>query len=229
MLDSMAIQPRFILFSSLLSLAGLPAQTPAGTPPPSSSAPVTNQAHTSGIGISYSLPSDWEVLGGNPTLPDVQKQVEKGAATDAEKRGIDCVQMALTARHGNPPSVVTIVALPFDCFGDQMTEKDLPGFAQGAMEGVNNSFDVSAPVSSTYSLGTHSLWIERSGATVKGHAELAYTLETVCTILKRGAVCWMAMAADKDALAAFESGAVTLDGDAQPALVPAAAVARPSP
>ncbi len=226
MLDSIGMKPKFFLLCSFLSAGSLPAQTPAATPPV---AEPQFLAHASSIGIRYSLPSDWEVLNSNPTLPDVQKQVEKGATSDAEKRGIGCVQMALTARHGNPPSVVSIVALPFDCFGEQMTEKDLPGFAQGAMEGVNNSFDVSARVSATCSLGTHSLWIARSNATVKGHAERPYTVETVCTILMNAAVCWMAMAADKEALATFENGAVTLDGDAQPALVPATAFAKPSP
>jgi hypothetical protein len=228
MLDFIAMKLRIIPRSILFVACSLLAQSSAGIPG-SSSAAAQNQAHSSNLGFSYALPSDWDVIDNHPSLADVQKQVEQGAGTDAEKRGIDCVRMALTARHGNPPSVVTIVALPFDCFGEQMTEKDLPGFAQGALEGVNNSFDVSAPVSTTYSLGAHSLWIERSGATVKGHAELAYTVETVCTILKKGAVCWMAMAADKDALATFENGAVTLDGDAQPGLVPATAFAKPSP
>ncbi len=73
------------------------------------------------------------------------------------------------------------------------------------------------------SLGTHSMWIERSKGALKEHSELQYTVETVCTILKKGAVCWMALGADKDGLTIFESGAVNLDGDAQPALVPATA------
>jgi hypothetical protein len=222
------MKPRFIPASVLFVACSHLAQAQVGTPA-SPAAPAQNQAHSSNIGFSYSLPSDWEVIDRNAGLPDLQKQVEKDATTDAEKRGIGCIQMALTARHGTPPSIVTIVALPFECFGEQFTGKDLPGFAQGAMEGVNNSFDLSAPVTANYDLGTHRLWIERSSATVKGHAELAYTLETVCTILRKGAVCWMAMADGKEALATFEDGAVTLDGDAQPALVPATAFAKPSP
>jgi hypothetical protein len=225
------MKPRFILASILFFLSCsllARAQAPAGNPA-SPVSPAQTQAHSSSIGFSYSLPADWEVIGSDPSPPDVQKQAEKGASTDAEKRGIDCAQMALTARHGNPPSVITIVTLPFECFGEQLTEKDLPGFAQGAMAGVAGSFNVTTPVTATYDLGTRRLWIERSSATVKGRTELAYTMETVCTLLKKGAVCWMAMAADKDALATFENAAVTLDGDAQPALVPAAAFGKPSP
>ena len=181
------------------------------------------QAHASDLGFSYSVPSDWEVVDTKPALPVVQQQLEKDASSDAEKRGINCVQIALTARHGSPASVVVVVALPFDCFGQTMTDKDLPGFAQGAAEGLTKTFDVTDPAFGAYSLGTHSLWIERSKGSMKGHAESQYTIETVCSLLKKGAVCWMAIAADKDALAIFESGAVSLDGDAQPALVPATA------
>ncbi len=156
-----------------------------------------------------------------PSLPVMQEQQQKDATSEEEKKGINCIQMALTARHGDPASVVVAVGLPFDCFGQQMTEKDLPGFAQGAAEGLTKTFDITDPVYGGYSLGTHITWIERSQGALKGHPETVYTVETVCTILKKGAVCWMAMAADKDALQVFENGAVTLDGDAQPALVPA--------
>jgi hypothetical protein len=40
-------------------------------------------------------------------------------------------------------------------------------------------------------------------------------------LLKKGAVCWMTMAADAESLKAFEQQAVTLEGDAFSALVPA--------
>jgi hypothetical protein len=50
-----------------------------------------------------------------------------------------------------------------------------------------------------------------------------YTVETVCSVLKKGAVCWMAMAADKAGLQTFENGAVALDGEVPAALVPATA------
>ena len=96
------------VFSAGAALAHVPASVPAA-------AAVT--AHTSDIGFSYSLPTDWEVVDTALSLPAVQQQVKKQATTEDEKQGIDCVQVALTARHGDPASVVVVVALPFACFG----------------------------------------------------------------------------------------------------------------
>jgi hypothetical protein len=204
------------LFATFLILCAAPlvAQAPAA------------QAHASDIGFSYSLPSDWEVVDGKPSLPGVQEQAAKTAKSEDEKKGIACVQVALTARHGDPASVVVVVALPFDCFGQTMTEKDLPGFASGASEGLKNTFEISNPVHASYSLGTHSLWIERASGALKDNPEVKYTVETVCSILKKGAVCWMAMAADDAGLQTFEHGAVALDGEAATILVPASAFAK---
>lgn len=196
------------------------AQIPTAKPP---QAPPAPKPYSSPLGFSYSVPSDWEIVDTSAALPALQQQAAKHGASDAEKRGLSCVQMALTAKHGAPPSVIVEVALPFDCFGEKLTEKDLPGFARGAEEGITNSFDLSGQTSNTYALGVHSLWIERSDGSIKGRADTHYTIETVCTLLSKAAACWMTLAADKDALATFESGAVKLDGDAQPALVPATA------
>jgi hypothetical protein len=128
------------LFTALLALcsAALVAQAPV-------SAPVA-QAHTSDLGFSYSLPVDWEVVDTAASLPVVQQQVAKSAASEEEKKGISCVQIALTARHGAPPSVVVVVALPFACFGQTLSDSDLPGFAMGASEGIKNTFDIVDPV-----------------------------------------------------------------------------------
>jgi hypothetical protein len=46
----------------------------------------------------------------------------------------------------------------------------------------------------------------------------------VCTMLEKGAACWMAMAADDASLQAFEQGNVSLDGEPATALVPASAL-----
>jgi len=204
----------FVLSSAPL-LAQAPAAGPAATP--------ASQTHSSAIGFSYSIPADWEVVDTKPSLPVVQQQVTKDATTDEEKKGIACEEIALTARHGTPASVIVAVALPFDCFGQVMTEKDLPGFAAGASEGLKKSFEISDPVYGAYSLGTHSVWIERATGALIGHPEVKYTVETVCSVLKKGAVCWMSITADADALQTFEHGAVTLDGEAPAALVPAEA------
>ena len=206
------------IFAALLILcaATLAAQvpaTPAGTP--------AAQAHTSDLGFSYSIPSDWEVVDVNPSLPAVRQKVENEAASEDERKGAACAQVALTARHGAPVSVIVVVALPFACFGQEMTDKDLPDFGSGASEGLKKSFNLANPHRGAYSLGTHSIWIERARGTIIVHADTTYTVETVCSILKKGAVCWMTMAADDAALQTFEHGAVALDDDAATALVPA--------
>jgi hypothetical protein len=211
------------LFTALLVLCGGPllAQAPASAP-----APAETRTYTNDMGFSYSFPSDWEVVDMSSTLPAAQQQAQQNAATDDEKRGVACTQIALSARHGSPASTVVAVVLPFACLGAEMTEKDLPGMGSGAMEGIQQNFDVAEPVYGVYSLGSHSLWIERAKGTLKDHPEARYTVETVCSILKKGAVCWMAIAADEAALDIFEHGAVVLDGEAPATLVPANAFAK---
>lgn len=204
----------------LLSALVIAAQAPAPT----------MQTQASDLGFRYALPADWEVVNSNPTLGDVKKQAQQNASTDDEKKGVACVQLALTARHGNPASVIVIVALPFACFGQSMTPSDLPGFAQGAAEGIKQTFDLIDPSNHDYKLGTHPMWIERAKGVPKGHPEAPpYTVEIACTLLKKGAVCWMALAADDSALKVFEGGSVALENDDPAALVPAAAFQTPPP
>ena len=208
------------LFPSVLFLccATLAAQDQA-----SSTAP---KVHASALGFTYSLPSDWDVVDAQPALPVVKQQAEQNATSEDEKKGVACVQVDLTARRGDPASVVVIVTLPFDCFGQTMTDKDLPGFAVGAAEGLKQSFDISDPVYGSYTLGSHYLWIERAQGIPKNSPSSHYTVEIACGLLKKGAVCWMAMAADDTSLQAFEHGTVSLDGEPATALVPADAFAK---
>ena len=209
------------LFPCTLSLAR--GQSSVASP-----APAPSDAHASELGFSYSMPRDWEVIDSKASLPVAKQQASEKANSEEEKKGLACVEIELTARHGQPASVVVEVALPFDCYGQQMSEKDLPGFASGAAEGLKQSFDVAEPAYGTYTLGSHNLWIERAKGTPKGHPELPYTVEIACSLLKKAAVCWMAMAADDAALHVFEGGAVVLDGEAEKALVPETAFTKPS-
>jgi hypothetical protein len=202
---------------SLMVLSGATLLAQAPVPPP---AP---EAHSSDLGFTYNIPADWEVVDTHPMLPAVKQQQTQTASSEDEKKGIACVQLALTARHGTPASVVVVMELPFACFGQEMTAKDLPGFAQGASEGLKKTFDISDPVYGAYTLGTHNVWIERAKGAVIGHPDSVYTVEIACSLLKKGAVCWMAMAADGPALKTFENGSVTLDGEAPAALVPVTA------
>jgi hypothetical protein len=133
------------------------------------------------------------------------------------------VELAMTAKHGNPASVVVVMALPFSCYGQTMTVSDLENFGEGAAEGMKQTFDLTEPVQTTYPLGSHKVWIERATGTPKNHAESSFTFEIACTVLEKGAVCWMTMAADAASLQAFEQGTVKLDGDPATKLVPATA------
>ncbi len=130
-------------------------------------APATPVVHSSELGFSYSVPSDWQVAEAQPTPPEIKEKQTQEAKSEDEKKGIACLQVAMTARHGDPAAVIVAMALPFDCFGQAMSEKDLPGFAEGGSEGLKQAFDLSEPVHATYSLGSHPIWIERAKGTPK--------------------------------------------------------------
>lgn len=170
------------------------------------------------LGFSYALPADWETV---DYSAQAKEQARQGATTEEAKKGLQCAQMGLMARHGSPSSVIVEVALPFDCFGQTMTSADLPGFAAGASQGLRQNFDLGAPTLGEYTLGKHDFWIERATGTLQQNPSASYTIEIACTVAQKAAVCWMTMAADPLALSAFESGMVSLDGDAPAALVPA--------
>lgn len=200
---------KVVFLTAVLLVAGLvaPAQT-------------ASQAHHSDLGFSYTLPTDWQIVSENPTLPVLKADKTQSASNEEEKRGIQCIQLELNARHGTPPSVITVLQLPFACFGQTLTDADLPGFAQGASEGLKQNFVLSPPVYGSYALGSHSMWIERANGVVIGHPEMKYTVEIACSVLKLGAACWMTMASDDVALHTFERGKVSLDGEPGATLVP---------
>jgi hypothetical protein len=179
--------------------------------------PTGSQAYSNQLGFSYSVPADWEVV---DYSAQAKEQARQNATTEDAKKGLACAEMGLMARHGTPSSVIVEVALPFDCFGQTMTDSDLPGFAAGASEGLRQNFDLGAPQLGVYSLGNHSFWVERANGTLKANPAVSYTIEIACTVAKKAAVCWMTMAADPLALTAFENGAVSFDGEAPVALVP---------
>ena len=175
------------------------------------------------LGFSFSVPADWDVL---DTSAVAKEQARQNAQSDEDKKGLACVEIGFTARRGDPPSVMTEVALPFACYGQQMTDADLPGFASSASSGLAQNFDLGQPVYGLYQLGTHQFWIERVNGTVKGQGALGYTIEIACGVSKKAAVCWMIVASNNNSLAAFEQMSVSLDGDAPAALVPQNAFAK---
>ena len=216
------------LYAALLILCAVPlaAQAPATpdiAPIPPPPPPAEAQSHASDLGFSYSIPPDWEVVDTKPMLPSVLQQAAREYGNEAAKMAA-CLQLPLTAHHGNPPSAIAVVGLSFDCMGHSFTTTDLPGIASGVNDGLKKNIETVSPVNNTYTLGTHSMWIERASGSLIGHPEIKRTMETVCSVLKKGVVCWMTMAADDDALQTFENGTVTLDDDAATALVPADAL-----
>jgi len=170
------------------------------------------------LGFSFTLPGDWQVM---DTSAAAKEQARQSAATEEDKKGLACVQVGLTARHGIPPSVMTEAALPFDCYGQQMTQAELPGFAASASASLEQNFDLGQPEYGSYMVGAHSFWIERVKGSVKGQAAMQYTIEIACSVTRKAAVCWMTMAADAAALSTFEHAPVSLDGETPAALVPA--------
>jgi hypothetical protein len=197
------------------------ALAPIPPPPPPSEAP----AHASDLGFSYSIPPDWDIVNTKPMLPGVLQQAARNYGNEAAKMAA-CLQLPLTAHHGNPPSAIAVVGLSFDCMGHSYTATDLPSIASGVTDGMKSSIQITNPVINTYTLGTHNMWIQRASGSLVGHPEINRTMETVCSILKKGVVCWMTLAADDAALQTFEQGAVTLDDDAATALVPADALPK---
>jgi hypothetical protein len=190
-----------------ISAASAAATTPA--PPP--------QVDDTSVGFSYSLPSDWEFV----AAPPAPKVVVPYPTLLAPKKGDACIDIVLTAKHGSPGSVVVVLDLPFSCYGQTMTADDLVNFGAGAVEGMKQTFELKTDaVEATYSLGGHKMWAERVHGTPKGHPENRYVFEVACTLLEKGAACWMTMAADWADLKAFEEATVSLEGDQPAALVP---------
>lgn len=171
------------------------------------------------IGFSYSLPPDWQVVTPKAAAPRPQPKVPANAPPEV-KRGIVCVEVPLTAWHGKLRSAVVVIALPFGCYGETMQEQDLPTWGSAWIEGLKTTFDFANPIKATYRLAGHSMWIERVKAVPKDKPVAAFTLETACTVLKKGAVCWMIEAADARSLAEFEQSPVKLEGTESRRLVP---------
>jgi len=192
--------------------AALTAQAPPAQP--------TAGASSSDLGFTYKIPDDWELLTTPATMAQARSEASQAAGSEEEKKGVACLQPVLSARDPKSGSILSVEALPFACFGQQMTENDLPGFADAGPEALKQSFDLGKSVTGSYVLGSHKMWIERAPATLKNHPELPFTVEITCGLLKKAAVCWMAVAGNDDALRAFERGTVTLDGESPAALVP---------
>lgn len=194
----------------MLALAGgrITAQPPA---------PAFN---SDAYGFSYRLPLDWQIAPEQSALPAAKQSAEQSAKSPGQVLSVACAQSVFSARHGKPPSVIVVAALPFACYGQTMTTRNLPGFASGVSDGMKQDFDITQPVYGSYTLGTHSFWIERAVGVTKNHPQSRYTVEIACTVLKKSAVCWMTLANGATELRDFEHSVVTLDSEPPLLLVP---------
>ena len=175
--------------------------------------------------FTFSYPVDWEVVDMKPMLPVQRMKAEQDAKSEMEKKGASCADVQLTIRHGDPASVILIMFLEYKCLGLELKESDLGSTGLGIATGLTKSFNVKDPKYGAYTLGKHAFWIERAEGTPLNHPEHEYKLETTCTLLKKGLVCWLAMAGSPDAIPAFEASNVSLEGDSPVALVPTSAFA----
>lgn len=235
------IQPQVMRFSGRRATAAFPMLTPAFAARSlvsafilSLAAPLMGQSpkpdiHSEAFGFSYQLPADWQVAPEKSVLPAAKQNAEQSAKKPGQVLSVACAQVVLSAQHGKPPSVVVVAALPFACYGQPMNAKDLPNFAAGISQGLKQNFDVSDPVYGNYKLGTHKLWVERAVGIPKNETGPAYTLEIACTVLKKSAVCWMALANSAGSLRDFEHGLVALDGEPPLMLVPINAFEKTPP
>ncbi len=212
---------RALVIAAILA-AGTAPMVPQGT----TTLGAAQQLASKELGFSYSVPADWTVEDTRPTVGQAQQEAARNAQSDSEMRAVGCMEAPFKARHSSGASSVVIVALPFDCFGQHYTDADLPAFASNMAESLKKGWKISDPAFGTYSLGGHTLWIERASASLLEHPDGRKTLELVCSMLKNGAVCWMGFVANEADLKTFEQGAVSLDGETSPALVPASAFAK---
>lgn len=156
-------------------------------------------------------------------LPVARMQAEQDAKSTSEQKGADCAQIQLMIRHGDPRSVILILYLEYACVGKSLNQSDLASTGMGISQGLTKNFDLPNPTYGAYRLGSHPFWIERGDAKVRNHPEKSVMLETACSMLKKGLVCWMGMAATLDAIATMESSKVSLEGEDPVALVPESA------
>lgn len=217
-----------LLISALVALFVSPfsTQTPDVSQPAKPPAPVDGAVHSNELGFSFSMPSDWEVQDTAPMLPVVQQQTAKSATHEVEKKAAGCMQVPLKATHGDPASSVVVIGLSYDCLGQRFTDSDLAAFGGGVAGSLKKNWTIVDPVYGAYTLGTHTLWIERAAGSSIAHPEIKRTLEMVCSMLKKGTACWMAFMASDGDLKAFEQSRVSLDGEPPVALVPASALAK---
>lgn len=179
--------------------------------------------YSSDFGFQYTYPAGWTRVDTASMMPSIQMQQQARALTDKAKRAAACTHIGLLVTRSNPTMKIIIIELPYSCYGSSYQDSEVSTYGPGVLDGLGQQFDIGAPTSTTtYKLGKHSIWANRSHATLKQHPDQPYEMETVCTILSKAAVCWVAIAEQAQMLSVLEQGQVSLDGDPLVALVPPA-------
>ena len=62
------------------------------------------------FGFGYHVPSGWDAIDAQATLPEVKAQQTAHAKTDEERKEIACIQVPVSARKGAPPSLMASMA-----------------------------------------------------------------------------------------------------------------------
>jgi hypothetical protein len=191
-----------------------PATAQSATPAP---APMV---FTSDMGFTYEYPSDWTLVDTNGLTAGLQPDAGGKDGDELGKKAFLCTQIGFAIHNDRGSSAILAMTVPFDCLGLKFDDHALRSFGRGVLAGMSGAANFSSRISAVYQLGTHNLWIGRERGTLKANPQIAVTLETSCTLLKKGAVCWTLLTTNSDIAAIFEGGRVSLEGEAPTALVP---------
>ena len=224
----------------VLAFAKLPAQTPvaeaqaqktspAQRPPDSEQSEGKAAATFKGgflktdFGFTSSYPTDWQ-----DQTATLRIRLVRELKNHEGKLGhwpLVCAQPVLRLSHGNPPSLIWVVALTHSC-----TNFKESNFAVAVELGMCSTtpshYEIRDTLEGTYKLHDATFWIERSVGFPKDHPEARVTLERVCGWLKSSAVFWEGELRDEDAVKVFEGALTSIDGEEPTPLVPASAIAK---
>ena len=124
-----ARRARRLVYALLLALAAAPLRAQAPSP----------ASPTAALGFTYTLPAEWKDAPTQSTLPAARQNAMQSAKNPGQELGVACAQVVLSAQTGKPPSVIVIVALPFPCYGQPLTAKELPRYAAGVSDEIGRA------------------------------------------------------------------------------------------
>lgn len=184
-----------------------------------------NQSFSSDLGFTYSIPADYTVVDAQPMMPVLRMQEERTADSAAEKKGMDCAQPILVARHANG-SVIVVMGLTSDCMGTPLTADQLAQMGIGVVQGMEqgpSGVVLKNPQYGAFRQSDHDFWIVKSNAPTKDAPDTPHWLEAVLTVVPRGVVFWLFTTPDGAQTAGFENTLLHFGSGGDAPLVPATA------